>query len=239
MKIAVCYSGMFRDFLTTVKNHKKMIIDVHDCDVYASFWDVIGHGAVAERYDFKPGDTVTREDINTLTQLIQFKNIEFESFKNFELSVPSFMNELISQPNPKNVLSMYYKIKRAGEMVEKSNIKYDAVIRMRTDIVFCEPLVLREEIKPMHLYTPVNGSWGDDSVGDQFFYGAQKTMPIVYELYDKLKAQWQTPVNYVQPPETILCCYLYERNIQPIKCEKPWVLLSRTLKETEIAHYCN
>jgi hypothetical protein len=50
MKIAVCYSGMFRNFTETVENHIKHLYSKYDCDVYFSFWDVYGDGGFNSHY---------------------------------------------------------------------------------------------------------------------------------------------------------------------------------------------
>lgn len=227
MKIAICYSGMFRSFLTSAKNHKKMIYGKYDCDIYASLWDVIGHGGVFKRYDFDQGDIVSKEDKEKLLSILNFKAIEFENFKDYQDSLPVYMNEMVYQPNPKNVLSMYYKIKKAGEMVKSSGIRYDLVIRMRTDILFGEPLEIEENIDCNTLYTPFNGSWGDSSVGDQFFYGVPEVMSKVYKLYDDLKELWKVGAGYPSPPECILHGHLYHNSIQIIRCMKPWIILDK------------
>jgi len=204
-----------------------MIYDYYDCDIYASLWDVVGHGGVFKRYDFDQGDLVSEADKLQLSQTLNFRYIEYESFKIYQEGLPSYMNEMVYQPNPKNVLSMYYKIKKAGEMVMVSGIEYDIVVRMRTDILFGERVEFEVDPTGNRLYTPFNGGWGDGTVGDQFFYGVPGVMAKVYRLYDDLKELWREGAGYPSAPECMLHGHLYHSGIEIIRCMKPWVILDK------------
>ena len=240
LKIAVCYSGMFRNFVQTAKNHKAMIYNFYNCDIYASLWDVYGEGRVSTRYDFIQTDKITSDDKEKIHEILSFKNIEFVEYEWFEKTFiqnnkhKEHLNNSTTLPHPKNVLSMFYKIKRAGEMVDVINTKYDLIIRMRTDILFDEPLLLAQPFASDHLYTPLNCAWNMENwVGDTFFYGDVDTMRKVHSLFDTLQNSWNRNHTCFSP-EFILANYLQTNNIQPVKLKKPIVLISHDLKKSHL-----
>jgi hypothetical protein len=134
---------------------------------------VYGHGSVAKRYDSNNHDKISEADIQHVIQACNPKKINFESFSVYEEQIISnnrFVNKSSGQPHPKNVLSMFYKIKKTYEMVNGSNIVYDVIVRMRADTLFETPVNLVNNICENTVYVNDNGSWSNETVSDTFCY---------------------------------------------------------------------
>ena len=77
MKIAVCYSGMFRNFQNSVDNHIEHLISKYDCDIYLSFWDTHGFNVVTTKFDSIPNDNIDIESKNEILKKLNPENFEF------------------------------------------------------------------------------------------------------------------------------------------------------------------
>lgn len=224
MKVAFCYSGMFRNFDKNLENHISNLTSKYDSDFYLSFWDMQGIGDFKNRLDSDPNiidDEIKSYIENKLKpNFIEFQNFEpiSQSFDNIERKIKPDLNP----PFIKNILSMYYKIKRCSDMVSKSGIDYDIVVRLRPDIYFNSSMRL-ENPKENSLYANNDGNWGD-AYNDQFYYGNQKTMEIVGDLYSNLYHIWET-TNVYQSPEGILWTFLQQKEINVSKVVMDYYLI--------------
>jgi hypothetical protein len=221
MKIAIFYTGMFRNFLDCVSNHKEMLLDFYDCDVYLNLWDTYGYGHVAKKYSTIENDIIKSEDIEKILDILKPKDYLFESFKSVEddlINLSNLFSEQDFPPHPKNVLSMFYKIKKGGEMIEDSGVKYDVVIRLRTDVFFFHKIEINEDIKENTFYVNHNGGWDDSTLGDWFGYGDQNTMFKFCKMYNTLLKNW-CGVSTINSPEFLLYVYLTNNKINIEKKE--------------------
>ena len=105
---------------------------------------------------------------------------------------------------------MYYKINRCGEMVKDSNVDYNLILRLRSDILFSEDLILQLP-KENTIYSPIKSSW-DQSMNDQIIYGNKEVMSIYYNLYNKLPEIWMGWVSHATP-EALLFHHMKKNNI--------------------------
>ena len=105
---------------------------------------------------------------------------------------------------------MYYKINRCGEMVKDSNVDYDLILRLRSDILFSEDLILQLP-KENTIYSPIKSSW-DQSMNDQIIYGNKEVMGIYHNLYNKLPEIWMGWVSHATP-EALLFHHMENNNI--------------------------
>ena len=213
MKIAICYSGMFRNFQNNVDNHIEHLISKYDCDIYLSFWDSYGFGSFQDKLISKHIDIIPEQVKGEILNKLHPKNFEFESYDEMDIFFESEGNKYGDSEHPpfcKNILSMYYKINRCGEMVKDSGINYDLILRLRGDILFTEDLILQLP-KENIVYSPIQGSW-PQSMNDQLIYGNEKVMSIYHDLYDKLPEIWLSWSTDVAP-EAILFRHMENNNI--------------------------
>jgi hypothetical protein len=207
---------MFRNFDKNLENHISNLTSKYDSDFYLSFWDMQGIGNFRNRLDYG-NDTINNEIKSQIEKNLKPKFLEFQNFQPFNEDFDIIEKKLKPDFNPpfmKNVLSMYYKIKRCSDMVSKSGIDYDIVVRLRPDIYFNSSMRL-ENPKENSLYVNNDGNWGD-AYNDQFFYGDQKTMKIVSNVYDNLYKIWET-TGIHQSPEGILWTFLKQKEINVSK----------------------
>ena len=217
MKIAICYSGMFRNFQKHVDNHIEHLISKYDCDVYLSFWDVYGFGTCLIKSAIKDNDFISEQVKQEVLNKLQPKNFEFESYseldKFFESEGIKYDEGSDIAPYCKNVLSMYYKIHKCGEMVKNSGIDYDIIIRLRSDIFFYEDLILQSP-KENTVYHPAIYSWGS-AMNDQLVYGNKEVMYVYHDLYNKLHDIWEQGTSR-GAPEHFLTNYIIRNNISMV-----------------------
>ena len=213
MKMAICYSGMFRNFQNNIDNHIEHLISKYDCDVYLSFWDTHGFNTVSTKFDSIPNDNIDIESKNKILKKLNPKNFEFESYSQlenfFELESKKYSDSEYP-PFCKNILSMYYKINRCGKMVKYSNVDYDLILKLRSDILFAEDLILQSP-KENTIYSPIKSSW-PQSMNDQLIYGNKEVMTIYHDLYNKLPEIWTSWVSHAAP-EALLFHHMENNNI--------------------------
>jgi hypothetical protein len=213
MKISVCYSGMFRNFQNNVDNHIEHLISKYDCDVYLSFWDTHGFGSFRDKHNIKHDDIIPEHVKVEILNKLHPKNFEFEPFSQLEHFFEFEGKKYRDSEHPpfcKNILSMYYKINRCGEMVKDSNVDYDLILRLRSDILFSEDLILQLP-KENTIYSPIKSSW-NQSMNDQIIYGNKEVMGIYYNLYNKLPEIWMGWVSHATP-EALLYRHMENNNI--------------------------
>lgn len=214
MKVAVCYSGMFRNFNETIENHKEHLLSKYDCDVYFSFWDVYGDGGFTSKYstnkrktwDFKTdtfieteviNDKILQSDIDDVIERLNPVRYEIEEFSKFGPlfeSKDKLMNEVYREeldflPHLPNIMSMYYKIYRCNYLMKYSGREYDCVLRMRSDLMFND---FGLELLPPEPNTVNIDNWGsfDKSYQDMIIYGDSIGMGKLARLYFNLERIW-------------------------------------------------
>lgn len=237
MKVAVCYSGMFRNFTEVIDNHIKHLISKYDCDVFMSFWDVYGIGGFTSEYttdkrttwDFKSEneiiskvhpDKISQKDIDYVLNKLNPKEYEFEDFSSFQPHFKSWetlMNMVYKEdhtwlPRLMNVMSMYYKIHRSGYLAEDYSTKYDCVIRLRSDMEFPESQEVKL-IEPGENTICIN-SWGKfhESYMDTLVYGDQKGMSVYHDMFFSLSRIWKE-VGRKSGNENLLYHYLNKSDV--------------------------
>jgi hypothetical protein len=200
MKVAICFSGKLRDVEYNY-DFWNSIISKYNIDVYGSFWD-------DENLD--KGDTV-----ENFIKLYNPKKIEIENysiFKESTLDIASLYVDaphnlwqpLKNQANNFTILPMYYRIWRSNLLTKDTNIKYDVVIRARTDVTFDEKLDIQIN-NMLNVPCGVIGANFHKSFGinDCFAYGSPKLMDYYSFIYLQL-LQYLNEGNYLIPAENIL-----------------------------------
>lgn len=213
MKIAICYSGMARTILDTFANHREMLINQYDCDIYFSFWDCWGHGNVFTKYNSTPDDVLLESEKQLICSTLNPKSFEFEVFKDYENILYNLLAEYNQYfPFCKNVLSMHYKIYKCMNLVKNSTIKYDVVFRMRADHLLKKRVHLKPTIKNS-FYTNLDPvACNISGINDQIGYGDTDSMNIYSNLYTNFKSIFSQFETF--NPEVVFKRYLDSVNLQ-------------------------
>ena len=200
-KIALCFSGFIRDIDYT-KKFWTSLIDRYDIDVYGSFWN-----------DELPdnGDTITN-----LKTTYNFKELEFEKYSNFKKSTldvvtpylhPSerLLQHLRDYAKNFHTMSMWYKVWRANMLSKDLDIKYDLVIRARTDTYIQGELdITKNNMLNLPSGRVKTDNWeNSDGISDLFAYGNPKLMDYYSSIYLNL-LEYVNQGHYMIPPENLL-----------------------------------
>jgi hypothetical protein len=228
MRIALCFSGYIRD-LEETKNFWTELIKKYNIDVYASFWDT---------ENVELGDT-----LENFVNIYNAKKIEVESFSIYKQSTQDIasMNVLENDALPPVlkesskafwVLPMYYKVWKCNLLSKTTNIKYDLVIRARTDIVLDErfEIVNNNMLNvPMgfNSYTKFPHSNG---INDCFAYANPKIMDYYSFIYLQLM-EYLKDGHYIFPPEHLLSVHFTKVRVQ-IRSFPNYMMITRTSKGT-------
>ena len=168
MKIALCLSGIPRQFEKGYEYHKRNLLDHHDVDVFIHTWtDLIPDVTRDVRQLYKPKE---------MTHSVQFPKDSFDKYAH--LSPEGWP--------AKNVFHMLYSMFRAN-MLKKEyelryNMEYDYVVRSRFD--FALNIVPNfYEACPGKVYVPndyIKGRIQPNGLicNDQFAYGDSKVMDL-------------------------------------------------------------
>ena len=230
MKIAICFSGLLRDVNST-KTFWLDMINKHQMDVYASFWDDENESL---------GDTFDNFKKTYNPKLLAIEN--FDAFKN---TTQDIMSMYINPP--KNLMPMlqesvkgawfapmWYQIWKCNNLCKSSGIEYDIVIRARIDTFFDDRLVF---IKNNMLNLPLGSmhcpDWGIESCGmiDCFAYGPPKIMDYYSYLFLQLM-NYHNQGHYLFPPEHLLSVHFSKVKVK-IRYFMSYMTISRTSKGIE------
>lgn len=157
MRVAVCLSGVPRNWEQTLRHLKKYIVDPLNADTFVHIWDLPD---AQEKYGHIECYDMTREILDPTVMLIE--------------------NEDVVKDWPWLGLRMFYKTWRADQLrrnfEECHGFKYDVVIKTREDLEFFR------EIDEMELQLLDDNTIiipeGFDyyGIGDQFAIGTSETM---------------------------------------------------------------
>lgn len=226
MKIALCFSGHLND-LNSTKEYWTGLMEKYDIDVYGSFWD--------EEHP-ELGDT-----IENFVRIYNPKQVEVESYRAFKESTQDIASLHITPPAEAGdffapitkrfgQLSMYYRIWRCNLLSKQLGIKYDLVMRARTDsmldenfeITYNEMLNVPVGIVFAYAFPRSNG------LNDCFAYAVPKIM----DYYSFIFLQMMEYLNsgyYVLPAEHFLLRHFSKIRI-PIRQFAHYITVTRTSK---------
>lgn len=218
MKIAICLSGHLRRFEATASSLLSQVKADHDCDIFIHTWDRMGYSS-AYKTDFI--QDITLKYSPRITHHYHPKKIIIED--------SMFVEELKRQGDqyaphlrgvPKHVghmASMFYKIYAANELRKQyeveSGIKYDWIIRSRTDLLFHEKINFPEDKSPSNIYIPKHLS-GVNWLCDQFAIATPDAMDLYASFFFSMPAYFSAQKEY--RPEVFMNHCMIEKNLTPI-----------------------
>lgn len=229
MKLAVCYSGLIRNLFDVMDSNKKHLLDLYDCDVFFHFWDVFGKTELGWLEETKVNDTVDKFTQDTIVSILKPKKFQFENLENKSVqidSIASKYDQKIINYNAKNSLSMFYSIQQAHskliEYIQDTNTQYDAVVRIRSDLVFSQDVRINKVSDDTLIIPAVNGF----PINDHFGYGTLNTMNVYSGVFYRMRTKYTNP-----HPETSLFEQLVENNIKIYKDDSIKYKMMRTQRD--------
>lgn len=171
-RLAVCYSGMCRDFDLCYPSFYDNILSQWDGDIhfFFFFWDIIDKG--------KYRGALTTDLLDMFFTL---------------LPQPPKLGKLVppisfTSRHGQNLMSMFYAIKEANELKtqyeKRHNFQYDCVMRVRTDTGFHQPIesdrFSAERLTKIHARDFINTSY----LNDQFAFSNSHNMDLYSSTYD-------------------------------------------------------
>jgi len=185
MKIALTLSGQPRRYQLGYKQLKKWFLDRYDIDVYLHSW------ITPEVYKYHYGEIqrhyhIENSTYDNLLELYQPKSYLFEEPINFDAS--NFM----SYQGLNSQMGMFMSLKRSWELLEDSGIKYDYIIRARSDLFFDHynrsdnPLLSNiSNLDPNIVHFPRrhNDTDSSRSINDIFAIGGYEVMKVYHNIF--------------------------------------------------------
>ena len=229
MRVAFCYSGMVRDFIDNIDNHKQYLLSRYNSDIYLHLWDVYGDYIGFSK--LKDGNYISNTapvDYNTNYINEQDKDIIINTlkpvkycFESYSAMSPVFKKRALSvdrdhsiPPNLNNMISMAYKIKQCGEMINEK--QYDLVVKLRPDINFYDYINLNNPV-PNTIFGNQYHSWQPDNVSDIFLYGDPDSMMCLNTLYYEIENIMENVQTWYYSPESVMYRHIINNNNKVIK----------------------
>lgn len=223
MKVAVCISGAVRYPHLGLKSIQKIIPNEY-VKIFIHTWKINNRDSFLKTVSGLQHKEVDRV-VETNLSLLEDYNYEKLLIENYDECQSKFKNILdnlkfILATDPEDTeprtdvgpISMHYSIYKANELKKEyekeNNIKFDWVIRMRTDSDFrYDQLDLNTLNRELNI--PLGEDWGDNSINDQFAIGTSHAMDLYSNLYNNF--HYHQSVKYY--PERILYSYLSSMNL--------------------------
>jgi hypothetical protein len=191
MKIALCFAGQARAFEQGYEYYKRNLLDHYDVDVYIHTWNFPG------------------ED-----ELIKLYNPKGHEFRTPPLG--DYDNKYIRTPDrekypPRNNYRQFFSLYECSKLVQFSAIKYDWVIRSRTDYAL-NTVIPFAELDNTKLYIPNCRMVPERDFGnDQFAFGSQETMMKYMSTYLNIDKYYDAGAIFVG--EELMKANLHEHGL--------------------------
>lgn len=187
MKVAVICTGHPRTYKRCITNWKGGLKDTYDADFYFGMWNEDGKlkGVSINRYDDFDKTIVPKEQIlnDLCPTLTSENNILYLNYEYHDGIVLDYLQryDVHSMPHGRTERwHQWYLMQKTYNLIKKSGIEYDVIVRLRPDTV----LVGIPKLKKFEKIQVATGGLSYPS--DYFFYGPQNLMEKLCNLYDIL-----------------------------------------------------
>ena len=214
MKIAICLSGMLRNFEITYPRFKKFIIDKHSPDIFfCGYPNKFGFDYCNDSINnlYKPKKYILNEYTDELRKKICINENKYLSNKRNETTINNFISQL-------------YNIKLCDDLRTKyeseNNFKYDVVIRSRMDVFYFNSFEESELSQAKNGSILIPEEWdfkivNDCAVSDSFAMSNSKNMEIYSSLYEQFDKYFDNGILF--HPETLFGHHIAVNKLQRIK----------------------
>lgn len=217
MKIAVCLSGMMRNFEYTFPRFKKYIIDDLKPDIFFS------------GYPNKNGINYCGEKIIDLynPKKIILRNYDDNIRKEICLNEKKYLKNKRSETPINNILSQFYNIYTADNLRQEYELEnkftYDVVIRCRIDVYFFRNFLKEELIQATTGLILIPEEWdfkevNSVAVTDSFAMSNSKNMKKYSSLYKNIEKYYEQGCLF--HPETLTGYHLQKENLVRIPVKR-------------------
>jgi hypothetical protein len=193
MKIALTISGQPRRYEHGFKELKRWFLDRYDIDVYLHAWqdkqfykyNFFDKGNLQYTYN------VEEKTYKNLVDWYQPKDYLFE--KSIKFDAAGLKGEHNQRLNSQ--MGMWMSLKRAWDLLEKSGIKYDLVIKTRYDLLWthrvaetCQFLTDITQVNPEAVnYFEYPPHWNmADQLNDTFAVGGYDVMKVYHNVFPQM-----------------------------------------------------
>lgn len=231
MRIAILYFGEIRYIKETLQNHVDAFFKNNpndQIDIFAHFWyddislENMSYGSIF-RGGYFEGDVKQYVIDNLKPKAITFQNQKRVELKKIDDSIIKSTKDQGFNLSG-GIVSMFYsmnevyKLKKSYE--ENNNIKYDCLVRVRSDIIL-DSITFRS-LDMSQIYGANNSYdiglvFGSYFVCDWFFMGSPVLMDRLLTIYDRIENLWRDSNNCV--PDCIAAYVLVkELKIKKFNC---------------------
>ncbi len=200
LKVAVCISGHMRTFEKTYASFKNNILGPYqnNCDTFIHTWETIGSPQSKEGSDLPVSNTKTELFLPKINEIISPKVINIENYDVYQTILADMDKKAKLTEDDKRGLhnnslisygSMLYSMNQVKNIVEKyendNNIKYDVLIRLRTDLYFSQKYnIWNYQFGSLHV--PEAGAYYQQGMNDQFAIGNNRIVKIYLSLFEHI-----------------------------------------------------
>jgi SAM-dependent methyltransferase len=227
-RIAVCISGNLRTFEKTYSSFMKNILSPYEnkCDFFIHTWDNIG--CDVKGFDKSISSIKTKDRMNKINLIYNPKSIVIDNSLEIRNMVHQLENKMNLTKADRDGLAkggiadygcMLYSWNKSRELLEKyqqeTGIRYDIVIRLRTDLMFTDKFDIRRALNK--LCVPNIGQFYNNAMNDQFAIGPYKDICVYLSLYDHIVEYFNGRVTSMLRPELLLKYHLNKSGISYIE----------------------
>lgn len=248
MKIAICFSGHLREFFKVQyseleKNIENLKNNGHEVCCFFSVWETYnGENHRQKSIDYQNSIIEVSDSLFTDFYKKYSISFEIEEYKkvrhnfilsNYHPTIRPEGNNVIGADGVIFPFSMFYKLFKANLLKQKyeleNNIMFDIVVRYRANTLF-NNLLNFDHVKPWTIYSSSHG-YNCHSRGlnvpsscmtqDIFFYGDNKTMDTICDLYNNIKHvlyKYEGNPSYMGPERMLYDWIVYDNNINHEIC---------------------
>jgi hypothetical protein len=191
MKIALCFSGQARAVKSGYEYYKQNLLDHYDVDVFFHTWNFSGMQEMVDLY--KPVSYQNEEQFTTDA------DTKYTNTPN-----------IIKHP-PRYTYYMLHSMNECKKLMEKSNIKYDWVIKTRTDFALNVNIPFTE-LDNRNLYIPNCRMVPERDFGnDQFAFSSQEIMMKYMSTFINMNKYYEAGAIFIG--ENLMQANLHEHNL--------------------------
>lgn len=191
MKIALCFAGQARSYEQGYEYYKSNLLNHYDVDVFIHSWNF--------------------DEEDKLLKLYNPKSYEFGA-----PPLGDYDNKYTRTPDrekypPRNNYGQFFSLYECSKLVESTGIKYDWVIRSRTDYAL-NTVIPFAEMDNSKLYIPNCRMVPERDFGnDQFAFGSQETMMKYMSTYLNIDKYYDSGAIFVG--EELMKANLHEHGL--------------------------